>query len=213
MLRLVTAALLLLSASTFAQSAEKDEHQLPTLARAKSNIGEWVWIPSAATMCRDGSSTGIGVNLNSASNKVVLYLKGGNACYRSPCCVQLALCPASGLFPVQWKALCLGSHHIRSCRHFDNLLSLHDNTDYIHPIVYCSSPNRSAEERNRVIAAVAAMIPASTRLSLVSFSRAASIIRGRVGVSYILTELAFAFMAFTSFQAFGLLLLRLCIDC
>ncbi len=48
----------------------------------------WTWVPFPGAHCRDGSSTGIGVNLNSASDKVVIYLEGGGACFNQIICAS-----------------------------------------------------------------------------------------------------------------------------
>jgi hypothetical protein len=96
MLRLITVALVYLSALPFVQTAENDGHREPALARAKANIGEWVWIPSAATMCRDGSNTGVGVRLLPDTKAVMIYLQGGGACYDAKSCEQNANTPIAG---------------------------------------------------------------------------------------------------------------------
>lgn len=41
----------------------------------------WTWVPIPGTRCMDGSETGIGVNLSSASSDVVIVLEGGGACF------------------------------------------------------------------------------------------------------------------------------------
>lgn len=46
----------------------------------------WSWIPFAGSRCRDGSTTGIGVNLNPASSKVMIFLEGGGACFNEIVC-------------------------------------------------------------------------------------------------------------------------------
>jgi Pectinacetylesterase len=46
----------------------------------------WSWIPFAGSKCRDGSTTGIGVNLNPASQKVMIFLEGGGACFNEITC-------------------------------------------------------------------------------------------------------------------------------
>jgi hypothetical protein len=48
---------------------------------------QWAWVPFPEAKCRDGSSTGIGVRLNSASSKLVIYLEGGGACFHNDSCV------------------------------------------------------------------------------------------------------------------------------
>jgi hypothetical protein len=45
-----------------------------------------VTIPGA--ICRDGSATGIGVNLNPASTKLMIFLEGGGACWNVLTCAE-----------------------------------------------------------------------------------------------------------------------------
>lgn len=90
MLRLVAVALLLFSASPFAQSTDNDAHGTPELVQAQVNLGEWAWIPSAETLCRDGSNTGVGVRLLPNAEAVMIYLQGGGACYDAKSCAQNA---------------------------------------------------------------------------------------------------------------------------
>jgi Pectinacetylesterase len=47
---------------------------------------QWTWVPIDGAVCRDGSGTGIGVRLNSASTKVYIYLEGGGACFNAETC-------------------------------------------------------------------------------------------------------------------------------
>ncbi len=48
----------------------------------------WTWIDVPGAKCRDGSSTGIGVNLSPGSTKTVMFLEGGGACFNSATCGQ-----------------------------------------------------------------------------------------------------------------------------
>ena len=48
----------------------------------------WTAVPFADAHCRDGSTTGIGVNTNPASNKLMIYLEGGGACFNAPTCAS-----------------------------------------------------------------------------------------------------------------------------
>ena len=48
---------------------------------------QWTWVPFPEALCRDGSSTGIGVRLHAGSKKVVIYLEGGGACFHDASCV------------------------------------------------------------------------------------------------------------------------------
>lgn len=49
---------------------------------------KWTWVDFPAAKCRDGSATGIGVNLNPLSTKVMIYLQGGGACFNSETCAK-----------------------------------------------------------------------------------------------------------------------------
>ena len=82
--------------STSAQSAEGDKRQADSLASAKSDTGSWNWIPLADSICRDGSSTGIGVRLLPDASAVMIYLQGGGACYDAKSCAQNAGTPIAG---------------------------------------------------------------------------------------------------------------------
>lgn len=48
---------------------------------------EWTYVEFPDTQCRDGSAAGLGVSLNSASKKVMIYLEGGGACWDSGTCL------------------------------------------------------------------------------------------------------------------------------
>jgi hypothetical protein len=49
----------------------------------------WVWVPIDGAHCRDGSGTGISVNVSSAAagkDKLMIFLQGGGACFNSFTC-------------------------------------------------------------------------------------------------------------------------------
>ncbi len=46
----------------------------------------WTWQSVAGAKCRDGSDTGIGVNLSPGSTKTVIFLEGGGACFTPSFC-------------------------------------------------------------------------------------------------------------------------------
>jgi hypothetical protein len=48
---------------------------------------EWTWVPVPETRCRDGSTTGFAVRINPASDKLVIYLQGGGACFNGASCL------------------------------------------------------------------------------------------------------------------------------
>jgi hypothetical protein len=47
---------------------------------------EWTWVPIAGSRCRDGSDTGIGVRAHPGSDKLLIYLEGGGACFNGFTC-------------------------------------------------------------------------------------------------------------------------------
>jgi len=48
--------------------------------------GQWTWVPFPEALCRDGSTTGIGLNLIAGATKVVLFFEGGGACFDQLTC-------------------------------------------------------------------------------------------------------------------------------
>jgi hypothetical protein len=51
---------------------------------------EWTWFPVEGNTCMDGSATGIGLNLDYSSDKLVVFLEGGGACFNEFSCDQVA---------------------------------------------------------------------------------------------------------------------------
>jgi hypothetical protein len=47
--------------------------------------GVWTWVPFPQALCRDGSPTGIGVNLGT-SDHLMIFLEGGGACFDPATC-------------------------------------------------------------------------------------------------------------------------------
>ena len=50
----------------------------------------WTWVSFPDSRCMDNSPTGIGVNFHSASDKVMIYLEGGGACFNAFTCSSVA---------------------------------------------------------------------------------------------------------------------------
>jgi hypothetical protein len=53
---------------------------------------KWSWVPIEGALCRDGSPTGIGMNLNPQSKNLMIYLEGGGACYNALTCGMNPTC-------------------------------------------------------------------------------------------------------------------------
>ena len=52
--------------------------------------GEWTWLDVPGTQCMNDSATGMGVNLSTKSDKVMIYLEGGGACFNAFTCSGVA---------------------------------------------------------------------------------------------------------------------------
>ena len=46
----------------------------------------WTWVEFPNTQCRDGSPAGLGLSLNGDSDKVMIFLQGGGACFDALTC-------------------------------------------------------------------------------------------------------------------------------
>jgi Pectinacetylesterase len=75
--------------------AGSDERALPPLELGKpldtSKLadGEWTWIDFPETRCMDDSATGLGIKLNKDSDKLLIEIQGGNACFNQGSCLQV----------------------------------------------------------------------------------------------------------------------------
>ena len=49
----------------------------------------WTWVPIAGMTCGNGSATGVGVNLTTRSDRVLVFLVGGGACWDNQTCFVL----------------------------------------------------------------------------------------------------------------------------
>ena len=48
----------------------------------------WKAVPVEGTVCRDGTSTGYGINVNPSSRNLLIFMEGGGACFNSISCLQ-----------------------------------------------------------------------------------------------------------------------------
>jgi hypothetical protein len=73
--------------SDSAPDASVDPTPPPPAAPPFSGPGEqWAWVDLSDTVCADGSQTGVGVNLTTHSNDVLIFLEGGGACWDANGC-------------------------------------------------------------------------------------------------------------------------------
>ncbi|MBK9032106.1 MAG: hypothetical protein IPL61_12435 [Myxococcales bacterium] len=52
-------------------------------------LEQWTWVPIEGMRCGDGSATGVGVNLTRRSDRVLVFLNGGGACWDAQTCFEL----------------------------------------------------------------------------------------------------------------------------
>ena len=51
-----------------------------------ATANQWTWVDFPDTQCGDGSATGLGINPSTLSNRVLIYLAGGGACWDAATC-------------------------------------------------------------------------------------------------------------------------------
>jgi hypothetical protein len=56
------------------------------IATSQMTPMSWTWVPIDGAVCRDGSATGIGLNLNPQSKNLMIFLEGGGACFNALTC-------------------------------------------------------------------------------------------------------------------------------
>ncbi|MCZ6899123.1 MAG: pectin acetylesterase-family hydrolase [Bacteroidetes bacterium] len=78
--------LLLLFSIWFVSCGEDEAPVLEPLDLAYENDIEWHWVPKEEMISRIGISSGYGVNFNSNSSKLLIYLEGGGACFNAVTC-------------------------------------------------------------------------------------------------------------------------------
>lgn len=65
----------------------------PGVADAEPIVADadtWTWVPFDDAFCMDGSTTGIGINPNPDSSKLLIMLEGGGACFDGISCLGVA---------------------------------------------------------------------------------------------------------------------------
>ena len=65
----------------------KDANVAESFAHAEKNAGNWCYVQIPDMKCRNGTKTGIGIKINNNSDKLLIYLEGGGACFNDPTCL------------------------------------------------------------------------------------------------------------------------------
>jgi len=58
----------------------------PAIKPIDAPPGKWTWINVDGAKCRDGSATGFGIRSQTGSDKLMIYLEGGGACFNGSTC-------------------------------------------------------------------------------------------------------------------------------
>jgi hypothetical protein len=74
------------SSASVASTAALPSTQGPTAAITVPSQEHWHWVGFTNAFCGDGSTTGIGVNFNNRSSRVLIYLEPGGACWTESMC-------------------------------------------------------------------------------------------------------------------------------
>ena len=93
---------------------------------------KWTYIPVEGAKCINNTDTGIGVNLESGSDDVLIYMEGGNACFNTASC-DITF-NTSGYGPTQFNSdvtMYLGAPL------FDRTVSLFKSYNFVY-IPYCT---------------------------------------------------------------------------
>jgi len=71
-------------------AAEADAGNFPVEPPFDAPPMEWTWIDVPGSECMNDTPTGMGVNVNPTSSKLMIYLEGGGACFNAFTCTGVA---------------------------------------------------------------------------------------------------------------------------
>lgn len=107
----------------------------------------WTWVDFPDSLCMNGTPTGIAVNPSSTSNKLVIFLEGGNACFNVVSC-QITV-NTDGFGAAQWEDDDAGA---RTQQYFDRTDPNNPFKDYSYAYVpYCTGDVHSGDASNVAI--------------------------------------------------------------
>lgn len=71
---------------SLAFACQKQKPVADVFIEASENEKKWCFAYVPDMICRGGTETGIGIRLNNSSNKILIYLEGGGACFNKTTC-------------------------------------------------------------------------------------------------------------------------------
>jgi len=106
----------------------------------------WTWVPFPGARCANNSPTGIGVNLNKQSKKVLIYIKGGGACWDHKTCNQAPVLSVdlNGYDKKKFSAIKWNSYGI-----FDRTGKLFPDWNYVF-VPYCTGDFHGGSRYSKV---------------------------------------------------------------
>lgn len=66
-----------------------DGHIDATAGPITAPLEQWTWVPIDGMACGNGAATGVGVNLTTRSDRLLIFLNGGGACWDAQTCFVL----------------------------------------------------------------------------------------------------------------------------
>lgn len=112
-----------------------------------ADANAWTWVPVDRSTCANGTPTGIGVNPNPTSTRLLIYLEGGGACWSTLTCYVLNLASnfSSGYGAADFAATAASSALLGQPNGlFDRLAISNPLRDYNYVYVpYCTGDNHA----------------------------------------------------------------------
>lgn len=114
-----------------------------------ADANAWTWVPEERAKCANGTSTGFGINPNPSSNRVLIYLQGGGACWSFLTCyvANLAANFSSGYGAANFAADASSTTLLAQPNGlFDRLSIANPLRDYNYVYVpYCTGDNHAGD--------------------------------------------------------------------
>ena len=105
----------------------------------------WTWVDFPDSRCMNNTPTGIGVNLNPDSDKVLIYMQGGNACFNLGSCNVTF--NTDGYGAAKWA-----SEPVKNASFFDRNAAENIFADYSYIVVpYCTGDVHAGSNPNGTV--------------------------------------------------------------
>lgn len=110
---------------------------------------QWTWVDFPDSRCMNDTPTGIGVNLNPDSDKVLIYMQGGNACFNIGSCSSTF--NRDGYGAGKWA-----NEAVKNASFFDRTAQENIFSDYSYVVVpYCTGDVHAGANPNGMVVGTA----------------------------------------------------------